>query len=98
MATTMTRGTLPHLFTDLPTHRVVALMILWVTGLFMSIGLFFIPVYQLVIYLAYGSTVWGVKTDVGVVLPLFLASVSSFYGLRWCFLMVMLAVNYWKEY
>jgi cellulose synthase/poly-beta-1,6-N-acetylglucosamine synthase-like glycosyltransferase len=95
---TPTRGTLPHLFTDLPTHRVVALLILYAAGLLMAIGLFLIPVYQLALYLTKGANVWGVKTNVGVLLPLFLASVSSFYGLRWVFLMVMIAINYWREY
>jgi cellulose synthase/poly-beta-1,6-N-acetylglucosamine synthase-like glycosyltransferase len=42
--------------------------------------------------------VWSVASDLGVVLPLFLATVSSGYGLRWIFLMVMIALNYWREY
>jgi len=91
------RPTIPHLFTDMPTHRVVALLALYVVAFLMSVGLFLIPVYQVVLYLG-GYDVWGVAKNFGIVLPLFLATVSTGYGLRWIFLMVMIAQNYWREY
>src|SRR5262245_48751838 len=92
-----TRPTLPHLFTELPTHRAVALFALFIVAFLMSIGLFLIPVYQLVMFLL-GHSTWGFTTSLGVALPLFLATVSVGYGLRWIFLMVMIAMNYWREY
>ncbi len=97
MMTATPRAALPHLFTDLPTHRAVALFLLYIVALLMSVGLFLIPVYQVVRYLL-GFNVWSVTSDLGVVLPLFLAVVSTGYGLRWIFLMVMIAQNYGREY
>jgi biofilm PGA synthesis N-glycosyltransferase PgaC len=90
-------ATLPHLFTDIPGHRMVALFALYATGLVMSVGLFLIPVYQLWTYLL-GENTWGLGDSWGIVIPIFLATVSTFYGLRFVFLMVMMAVNYWIEY
>jgi len=92
-----TPKTLPHLFTDMPTHRAIALIALYIVGLLLAIGLFLIPVYQLGLYLL-GYNVWGFTRGIGILLPLFLAIVSTGYGLRWVFLMVMLAMNYWRDY
>ena len=97
MTTTTSPATLPHLFTDMPAQRVIALLSLYVTALFMAIGLFLIPVYQLTMF-AQGKTTWGFSGQLGLLLPLFLAIVSTGYGLRWIFLMVMIALNYWHEY
>jgi cellulose synthase/poly-beta-1,6-N-acetylglucosamine synthase-like glycosyltransferase len=90
-------ATIPHLFTDMPGHRVVALFGLYLAALVLSIGLFLIPIYQLVTYLL-GENTWGMGNSLGVLLPLFLATVSTFYGFRFVCLMVMMAVNYWNEY
>ena len=81
----------------MPAHRVIALFSLYVVALIMSIGLFLIPVYQLTAYLL-GWNVWVFGTRIGIVIPLFLACVSIFYGLRFVLLMVMMAINYWNEY
>ena len=89
--------TLPHLFTDMPGHRAVALFALYAAGLVMSVGLFLIPIYQLWTYLL-GENTWGLGDSWGIIIPLFLATVSTFYGLRFVVLMVMMAVNYWIEY
>jgi cellulose synthase/poly-beta-1,6-N-acetylglucosamine synthase-like glycosyltransferase len=89
-------ATLPHLFTDMPGHRVVALFSLYVVALLMSIGLFLIPIYQLALYFS-GQETWGLR-GVALIIPIFLATVSVGYGLRWVFLMVMMAMNYWREY
>lgn len=88
---------LSHLFDEIPTHRLVALIALYVVALLMSIGLFLIPVYQVVMYLI-GESSWGFSSGLGIVLPLFLAVVSVGYGLRWIFLMVMIAQNYLREW
>ncbi|MCE9533735.1 MAG: glycosyltransferase family 2 protein [Planctomycetes bacterium] len=92
-----TPKTLPHLFSDMPAHRVVALLSLYVVAFLMSVGLFLIPLYQVVMFLL-GHSTWGFSRGMGVVLPLFLAVVSTGYGLRWIFLMVMIAMNYWRDY
>ncbi len=97
MTPTTPRPTLPHLFTNLPGHRVIALLSLYVVGVLMSIGLFLIPLYQVTLFLL-GQSPWGFSTGIGVILPLFLSTVSAIYGLRWIFLMVMIAMNYWREY
>src|SRR5262249_39451287 len=96
MNQTTTPATLPHLFTDMPGHRVVALFSLYVVALLMAIGLFLIPIYQLGLYFS-GQETWGLK-GVALIIPIFLATVSVGYGLRWVFLMVMMAINYWREY
>ncbi len=88
---------LSHLFDEIPTHRLVALIALYIVALLMSIGLFLIPVYQVATYLL-GYSTWGFSTGLGVVLPLFLAIVSVGYGVRWIFLMVMIAQNYLREW
>ncbi len=97
MTQTAPQATLSHLFTDMPAHRMIALFALYVIALLMSIGLFLIPVYQLTMFVM-GKTTWGFSSHVGIFLPLFLAIVSTGYGLRWIFLMVMIALNYWRDY
>jgi len=97
MTHTAPQATLPHLFTDMPAHRMLALFALYVIGLLMAIGLFLIPVYQLFMF-AQGKTTWGLSSHISIFLPLFLAVVSTGYGLRWIFLMVMIALNYWRDY
>jgi poly-beta-1,6-N-acetyl-D-glucosamine synthase len=97
MTQTAPQATLPHLFTDMPAHRMVALFALYVVGCLMSVGLFLIPVYQLTLFVM-GKTTWGFSSQISIFLPLFLAIVSTGYGLRWIFLMVMIALNYWRDY
>src|SRR5688572_16250782 len=88
---------LSHLFDEVSAHRLVALIALYVVALLMSIGLFLIPVYQVVAYLL-GESSWGFSTGLGVALPLFLAVVSVGYGARWIFLMIMIAQTYLREW
>jgi biofilm PGA synthesis N-glycosyltransferase PgaC len=97
MGTAPPPATLPHLFSDMPAHRVVALFSLYLVALLLSVGLFLIPIYQLVLYFS-GENIFGVGRGAGLLIPLFLALVSAGYGLRWIALMVMIAVNYWNEY
>jgi poly-beta-1,6-N-acetyl-D-glucosamine synthase len=91
------RATLTHLFSDMPAHRVIALFALYVVACIMSVGLFLIPLYQVVAFLL-GQNPWAFTSGIGVVLPLFLSVVSTGYGLRWIFLMAMIAMNYWRDY
>lgn len=88
---------LPHLFDELPPHHLVALIVLYLVAILLSLGLFLIPVYQVLMFLL-GENTWAFTSGMGLVLPLFLAIVSISAGLRWVVLMVLFAKNYLREW
>ena len=88
---------LTHLVDELSIVRLIGLLALYLVAICMSIGLLFIPVYQIVVFFM-GESSWGIDSSFGLFLPLFLAFVSVGYGFRWVCLMIMIGLNYYREW